>query len=84
LLRAFGPRKDGIFVITTQSPYGADEIFISSNGASYNENRFYSGVEFELTKYVKADIYYLLKNNRAAGGKWSRANALGTKLKIMF
>lgn len=66
------------------SPYTSDEIFISSNGTGFSENRFYSGAEFELTKYVRADIYYLLKSGRISDDKWSNANVLGTKIKIAF
>ncbi len=68
----------------TCSPYISDEIFVSSNGTGYNENRFFSGMEFILTKYVKTDIYYLLKSNRIKGSKWTDANVLGTKIKIAF
>ena len=65
-------------------PYIADEVFVASNGTGYNENRFFAGTEFELTKYVKADFYYLLKNNRIVKDKWSSANVFGTKIKISF
>jgi len=68
----------------TVSPYAANEIFVSSDGTGYNENRLFAGTEFELTKYVKADIYYMLKSNRIVGGRWTDANVLGTKLKIAF
>ena len=66
------------------SPYASDEIFIVSDGAGFNENRFFSGIEFDLTKYAKADIYYMLKSNRITGDKWSNANVLGTKIRISF
>jgi hypothetical protein len=66
------------------SPYTSNEIFIASNSTGFNENRFSSGIEFELTKYVKADIYYMLKSNRIINDKWNNANVLGTKLKIAF
>lgn len=66
------------------SPYLSDEIFIVSNGGGFNENRFSSGLEFELTKYAKCDIYYLLKSNWVTGDKWTDANVLGTKIKIAF
>ena len=52
------------------APYTSDEIFISSNATGFNENRFYSGLELGLTKYVKADIYYLLRSSKIAGDKW--------------
>ncbi len=66
------------------APYVADEIFIASNATGFNENRFYSGLEFGLTKYVKADIYYMMRSIRGVGDKWSEANVLGTRLKISF
>ena len=66
------------------APYVSDEIFISSNGTGFNENRFCAGAEFGLTKYAKADFYYMLKENRITGSKWSWANTLGTKVKIAF
>lgn len=66
------------------TPYLSDEIFISSNATGFNENRFYAGTEFGLTKYVKFDIYYLLKDNRIKADKWSSINVWGTKLKISF
>lgn len=66
------------------SPYASDEIFIASDSTGFNENRFSSGLEFELTKYVKAEIYYMSKENRLRGKKWNNANVLGTKIKIAF
>lgn len=66
------------------SPYASDEIFVSSDSTGYNENRFSGGLEFGLTKYAKADLYYMLKNNKIKEDKWSCANVLGTKIKIAF
>ena len=66
------------------SPYISDEIFVVSTGAGFNENRFCPGIEFELTKYAKADFYYMLRENRVAGDKWTWVNALGIKAKIAF
>jgi len=66
------------------SPYSSDEIFIASDSTGFNENRFSSGLEFDLTKYAKADIYYMFKSNRISGDKWNSANVLGTKAKIVF
>lgn len=66
------------------SPYVSDEIFVVSTGAGFNENRFFTGAEFDLTKYAKFDLYYMLKHNRIFGDKWSWVNALGTKIKIAF
>ncbi|MDP3791866.1 MAG: DUF2490 domain-containing protein [Candidatus Omnitrophota bacterium] len=66
------------------SPYASDEIFISSDSTGFNENRFASGIEFDLTKNVKFDIFYMLKGNRIRGDKWNNTNVLGTKIKIAF
>lgn len=65
-------------------PYLADEIFISFNGISeLNQNRFSSGLTMNLTKNLKAEIYYMLQNSKSSG-KWVDINVLGTKLKITF
>jgi hypothetical protein len=66
------------------APYTSDEIFISSNGRGFNQNRFQSGVEVELTKYVKFDISYMLQSTRGTGDKWYEANVLWLKNKISF
>lgn len=66
------------------APYLSDEIFVSSDGTGFNRNRFYSGLETGLTKYVKTDIFYLLQSSRVSGSKWRAANVLGMKLKIIF
>ena len=66
------------------APYVSDEIFIASNGRGFSENRFCSGLEFGLPKYVKADVYYMVRSMRGAGDKWSEANVLGTRLKVSF
>ena len=66
------------------APYTSDEIFVSSDGMGFSQNRFQSGLEFELTKYVKADIAYMLQSIRGKGDKWYEANVLWTKIKIMF
>ena len=66
------------------APYISDEIFVSSNGTGFNQNRFQSGIELELTKYVKFDISYMLQSLRSKGDKWYEANALWLKNKIAF
>jgi len=66
------------------APYTSDEIFVSSDGTGFHQNRFQSGLEFELTKYVKADIAYMLQSARVKGDKWSAANVLSTKIKVAF
>ncbi|MBM3248555.1 MAG: DUF2490 domain-containing protein [Candidatus Omnitrophica bacterium] len=65
-------------------PYLSDEIFISFNGISeMNQNRFSSGFAMNLTKNLKAEIYYMLQTTKSSG-HWLDANILGTKLKFTF
>ena len=64
-------------------PYLADEIFVNLKESDFSRNRFYSGLGLDLTKNIKADIYYLLQASKSPG-KWLKANVLGTKLKIVF
>lgn len=68
-------------------PYFADEAFVSSRGAAINNNRFYSGLSFILTKHIKADLYYLLQHTRTVtkyATEWPRINVFGTKIKLIF
>ncbi len=68
-------------------PYLADEIFLSSSGAALNNNRFYSGLGFTLTKNIRGEIYYLLQHARTVNKNstnWPFVNVLGTKVKIAF
>lgn len=80
----FGVKLPLDFMKMKVSPYASDEIFITSDSAGFNENRFSSGIEFGLTKYVKADIYYMFKSNKIKDHKWNSANVLGTKIRISF
>jgi hypothetical protein len=65
-------------------PYVSDEIFIGFNTISeLNQNRLSSGLSMNLTKNMKAEIYYMLQSTKSSG-KWVDTNVLGTKLKIAF
>ena len=65
-------------------PYISDEIFIGFNGSSqFNQNRFTSGLGMNLTKNIKAEIYYMLQSSKGSD-VWVDTNVLGTKLKIAF
>lgn len=66
------------------APYTSDEIFIVSNSRGFNQNRFQSGLEIELTKYVKFDVSYMQQQMRGKGDKWYSANVLWLKNKIVF
>lgn len=65
-------------------PYAADEIFVSSNGRGFHQNRLQSGIEVEFNKYFKLDISYMLQSIRGTGDKWFTANVLWLKNKIAF
>jgi len=64
-------------------PYVADEIFLNLNSIDLNRNRFYSGLSLVIFKDLKAEIYYLLQTSKSSG-KWTDANVLGTKIKLLF
>lgn len=66
-------------------PYLSDEIFIVFGGvpSDLNQNRFSSGIGMNLTRNLKAEIYYMLQSAKSSG-KWIDANVLGMKLKITF
>lgn len=66
-------------------PYLADEIFIGFGSGinQFNQNRLSSGFGMNVTKNLKAEIYYMLISVKGSD-KWTDANALGTKLKISF
>jgi len=65
-------------------PYLSDEIFIGfSTISELNQNRLSPGLSMNLTKNMKAEIYYILQNTKSSG-KWKDTNVLGTKLKIAF
>ncbi len=66
------------------APFVSDEIFVSSNGTGFNQNRFSAGLEFGLTKYIKCSVEYMQQQARGRGEKWYEANVLWIKNKIAF
>lgn len=65
-------------------PYLSDEIFFDSSGIrKLNQNRLSSGLAMNITKKLKAEIYYMLQSTRNSG-KWIDANVLGTNLRLTF
>jgi len=64
-------------------PFVSEELFFRFGGASqFGENRLSSGFGMNLTKDIKAEIYYLLDSVKNSRGQWIDANVLGTKFKI--
>jgi hypothetical protein len=64
-------------------PYVADEVFIDLDKIEFTRNRFSSGIGLDLTKNIKAELYYLLQNTKTSD-RWPSANVFGSKLKIQF
>ena len=65
-------------------PYLCDEGFVSFGVINqFNENRFSSGLAFDITKNFKGEIYYMLRSTKGTD-QWIGSNILGTKLKYSF
>lgn len=64
-------------------PYIEDEIFYDFNVESLNRNRLYSGLNFKLSRNLKASIYHLWQRSES-NDKWKDVYALGTKLTLSF
>lgn len=64
-------------------PYLADEVFVTLNDDNVDRNRFYSGFSLNLSKNIKANIFYLWQSSRS-GSQWKDINVLGTGLTILF
>lgn len=65
-------------------PFVSDEVFFGFGGTNqFNQNRVSSGLGVNLTKNIKAEVYYMLVTVKSSG-QWVDSNVLGTKLKITF
>jgi len=64
-------------------PYFADQVYLNFEGQTFEKNRIYSGVSFELTKNVESEIYYVWQL-RKFDGQWIELNAFGFTLDILF
>jgi hypothetical protein len=74
------------FKTITIAPFVGNEIFVSSNGSGFNQNRLESGIEFTLNKYAKASASYMQQQIRSgkSSDKWVMANVLWLKGRISF
>ncbi len=62
----------------------SDEILIGFGKISeLNQNRFSSGLGFNVTKNIKGEIYYMFQSSKSSP-RWTDANVFGTKIKIAF
>lgn len=65
-------------------PYMSDETYIMiGNAVGFNQNRLTGGLTFNITKNLKADVYYMLLSSKSAS-RWKDYNVLGTKVKVSF
>jgi len=64
-------------------PYISDEVFISFNAEDFDQNRLYGGFYFELSKNLRADVFYFRQSSKS-GGVWKDANVVGAYLKFLF
>jgi hypothetical protein len=66
-------------------PFLSDEGFARFEKINqFGENRFYAGLAMDLTKDIKAEVYYLLDSAKNDKKQWIASNVLGTKIKIAF
>ena len=64
-------------------PYIADQVYLNLEGHTFEKNRIYSGVSFELTKNLESKIYYVWQSAKL-DGQWIDLNALGFQIEILF
>jgi hypothetical protein len=64
-------------------PYVADQVYLNLEGQTFDKNRIYSGVTFELTKNLESEFYYVWQSAKS-DGRWEDLNALGLLLRIRF
>jgi hypothetical protein len=64
-------------------PFVADQVYLNLEGQTFEKNRIYSGVSFELTKNVESEFYYVWES-RQFDDQWKDLNAFGFTLEILF
>ena len=64
-------------------PYFADQVFLNMEGQTFEKNRIYSGVSFELTENAESKIYYVWQSAEF-DGQWINLDALGFQIEILF
>jgi hypothetical protein len=76
----------GIRLLNTKKyrPYIADEIFLSSNGRGFNQNRVYAGLHFKIVNDIGANVYYLLQSLENTERRWCNNNIIGAELTLRF
>ena len=65
-------------------PYIADEVFFSSNGQGFSQNRAYLGMKIKIMQNVGADVYYMLQTVENSSNQWRNNNIIGVDLTFSF
>ena len=64
-------------------PYIADEVFFSSNGQGFSQNRVYLGIQLKIMKNIGANLYYMLQTLKK-DDQWQNNNIIGFDLTFSF
>jgi len=64
-------------------PFVADEVFYGARAGEWNRNRVFLGVAKELSRFVEAELYYMIESNKQ-GRDWDELHVLGLTLGWTF
>ena len=64
-------------------PFIADQVYINMDGSGFEKNRVYVGINFELSKDIESELYYVQQWSESFG-RWHELSALGLQLKLSF
>ncbi len=65
--------------VLNATPYVGDEVLFNLSENGFNQNRLYTGLKFNISKNIKANLYYYwLKIQRT--GRWDEASVIGASL----
>jgi hypothetical protein len=64
-------------------PYFADYVFINFGGQTFDKNRIYSGVSFELLKDVESELCCFWQSGKSVG-RWEDLIGVGLQVSIPF
>ena len=64
-------------------PYVADQVYLNLEGQTFEKNRIYAGIMFELSKNLESEFCYVWQSAKP-DGQWEDLNALGILLRIRF
>lgn len=67
----------------TISPCLREEAFFKFDQDDYNQNRLSGGIQFELSKHIEIELFYLWQSLKSLG-KWKSVNVLNTQINFIF